>query len=104
MDFANADYDKIKNEINSTDWCWIFGSKTTLQSKVKKFYSIVDNTIENNVKKKKIKKSIVSILDFALCYPISATTFLYYFSSNNSHNHYLKSIQFNLNNFTLFSV
>lgn len=57
MDFANADYNKINMEINSIDWCKMFSDECPLNSKVDKFYAIINKIIENNVQKKELKKS-----------------------------------------------
>lgn len=57
MDFSNANYDKINDHLNSIDWRLIFNNKNTLESKVDKFYEIVNNTIKKNVQMKEVKKS-----------------------------------------------
>lgn len=56
LDFANADYDKINNEINSIDWDLIFNSEFSFDEKVNHFYSAINRIINANVRRKVIKK------------------------------------------------
>lgn len=57
MDFANADYIKMNDEIKLIDWNSLFNCVGSLNEKVDKFYESMNRIIEANVKKKEIRKS-----------------------------------------------
>lgn len=57
MDFNNADYNKINRELDSVNWNDVFANKNGLNSKVKEFYEILNKIINENVKRKEMKKT-----------------------------------------------
>lgn len=56
-DFTNANYDEINKKINEIKWCEVLNNKNSLQSKVNKFYDIINTIISKQVKLKEVKKS-----------------------------------------------